>query len=84
MKIRASKDFDKGFYLLFSGCSLGFGMFAILFTSFLLAYFNKTKSVLITINDYGEANIELFMMFLLLDFFIICLVYGYKRLTKKK
>ena len=84
MKIKAKKDFDKGFYLMFCSCLLGFGTFIVLFASFLLAYFNETKSVLVTINEYGEAHIELFMFFLLFDFFIICLVYGYKRMTKNK
>ena len=79
-KIKASKDFDKVFFLMLSGCIMGFGTFLVLLLTFLTAYFSKEKGTIIMINAYGEAHLELFMLFVLFDFFIICLVYGLKNI----
>ena len=75
---------DKVFFLAFSGCLMGFGIFLVLMFTFLTAYFSKAKATLVTINTMGEANMELFMIFLILDFFIICLVYSLKRIFHRK
>lgn len=34
----------------------------LMFITFLMAYFNPTKSVLVSINNYHEANIELVLL----------------------
>jgi hypothetical protein len=67
---------------MFSGLLFGFSMFLILMYTFLTAYFSESKATLVTINSYGEANLELFTIFILLDFFIICLVYSIKRIRR--
>ena len=33
-----------------------------MYATFLTAYFSEDKSVLVTINNYGEANLELWLM----------------------
>jgi hypothetical protein len=75
---------DKVFFLMFSGLLFGFGMTVLLFLTWLTAYFHPSKTVLVTINKSGEANLELFMFFILIDFLIVCLVYGLKRIFNKE
>jgi len=75
--------FDKVFFLVFSGCLFGFSTFLVTLYTFLSAYFNSSKKTIVNINYYGEANYELVMMFVMLYFFIICLVYGIKKLNKE-
>lgn len=81
---KLNPKFDKVFFLMFSGLLFGFGMTIILFATWLIAYLHPSKTVLVTINKSGEANLELFMFFLLIDFFIICLVYSLKRIFNKE
>jgi hypothetical protein len=75
---------DKVFLLLFIGFLFAFSQFIVLFWTFLTAYFSEAKGTIVMIDVYGEAHLELFMFFLLLDFFIICLIYGLKRIFNKK
>ena len=83
-KMKTSKNFDNVFYLLLSGSIMGFCMFLVLLLTFLTAYFNEAKETIVMIDAFGEADLELFMMFVLFGFFIICLVYGFKRIFAKK
>ena len=51
------ESFMKGFaWSMMRAC------FITLFITFVIAYFNPGKSVVIYINHYGEANLELFLM----------------------
>ena len=77
-------ELDTGFFLMFSGCLFGFSIFLVTLYIFLTAYFNKTKTTLVLINHHGEADIELFLMFIMFCLFTICCVYGTKRIFKGK
>ena len=57
----------KRFYFSWSVATVSAGFLVLLYT-FILAYTNTTKSVLVTINEYGEANIEIVL--LTLGFFL--------------
>ena len=81
---KLNPKFDKGFFLVFSGFLFSSGMSMLLFLTWLTAYFHPSKTVLVTINKSGEANLELFMFFILINFLIICLVYGLKRIFNKE
>lgn len=43
--------------------------------TFLMAYFDKSKSVLVTINQHGEAHVELILLLLLLPSSLFVLYY---------
>ena len=46
-----------------------FVIYIIFLLSFLRAYFSDSKTVIITINEYNEAVVELFMFVFLVPFF---------------
>jgi len=46
----------------------------ITFHTFLTAYFGETKSVIIYVNRYGEANIEFVMMLILIPLVCYCTI----------
>jgi len=46
----------------------------LLYTTFLIAYLNPTKSTLVTINMFGEADIEIFMLTFLIPLSIFFLL----------
>ena len=71
-------------FVLFAGCLFGFGYFITTFITFMMAFLHPTKEVIVGVDKYGEANIEFFMMFFMMDFLIICLVYGYIHLKKRR
>lgn len=52
--------------ITFVGFAFSYTLSIIMFITFLVAFFNHSKSVLITINKYGEANIELISMSLIM------------------
>jgi len=45
--------------IILSGFAIGYLFSIVMFLTFLQAYSSPTKSILITINKFGEANIEL-------------------------
>ena len=69
-------------FLLFSGCMVGFCFHIVLLITFISAYLTTTKSTLVRVNAYGEANYELILLFLLVPFFLICLIYGFKKVLR--
>jgi hypothetical protein len=81
---KLNPKFDKGFFLMFSGFLFGFSTFLVILYTFLSAYFNSSKKTIVNINYYGEANYEFIMMFVMLGFFVICLIYGVKRILIEK
>lgn len=82
--LKLNPKFDKIFFLMFSGCMFGFGMLLVVMYVFLTAYFSEAKATISYIDKLGEANIEFFMIFMLLGFFVICIVYGLKRIFNKE
>jgi succinate dehydrogenase/fumarate reductase cytochrome b subunit len=81
---KINPKFDKVFFLMFSGCIMGFASFLTLLYVFINAYFSDAKTTVSYIDKFGEADIEMFMMIVLFGFFIICLIYGFKRIFSKE
>lgn len=48
--------------LIFIGTSFMLAFTLVLILTFIYAYINSEKTVKITINEYGEANIEMFIV----------------------
>lgn len=57
------------------------GTFIVFFYTFARAYLNKSKSITIFIDKYGEANIEMTILLLLLP---MVLFWGYKYIQQLK
>jgi energy-coupling factor transporter transmembrane protein EcfT len=59
---------------------LGFllGTVIVMIMTFMIAYFNPSKSVLVTINTYNEANFEFWMIMVCVPFTIYFVINTYK------
>lgn len=64
--------------LSFIGLIFGSASSLVVLTTFLFAYFNQDKLVYVTINRFGEANLELFIVVM---GFILAMYHLYKRCT---
>ena len=73
-------------YIIVVGYTFSFGVFILFAYTFLKAYFNGGSTCII-INNYGEANIEMFLMLptLCISFvgLILCFLEYNKLLTEK-
>jgi len=66
---------------VFMGYTLMLGTFIVFFATFTVAYLNGFR-VLVTINSFGEAHLEWWMMCILMCFYLIGL-YGVFRIRKE-
>lgn len=71
-------------FIIFCGMLFGFSMTILLSATFLTAYFiSDDYTVTVTINTFGEANIELITIIPLLVFLSFCLVLSYKSMSDR-
>jgi len=87
MVLMSNKQFDyrvvKGL-MVFAGYMLSMGFVVSLFIIFIHAYLDPTKRVVVDINSLGEADLELFLFFLVLYFIVMGLVFSIGFLFQKK
>lgn len=64
--------------------SIGFmvGTTITMYMTFLIAYFSKGKSVTVFINKYGEAQIEMALITILMYFMFKYVVYSTKKISE--
>ena len=74
------KEFGKFLYLL--SVALLYWLFILMYYAFMTAYFNPSKSVVIFINNYNEANIEFVVMTAILILGAYSLIYLIKNINK--
>lgn len=58
MKRKIRMNLPKKKLVILVGYMIATGQFAVLYATFLVAYFQPTKSVLVTVDSVGEANAE--------------------------
>ena len=64
------------------GLGLGIASHVLIMLTFLKAFFHESKTTRVTVNDYGEANIEFVLIFVVL--FVMLLGYYYALQGVKK
>ena len=83
MKMKCGQDCEvvnmkKGYLFKLFGQALGFGMTSVMTITFFTAYLSPSKSVLVTINSFGEAWIEAVAVPVILGITLIGLYYTLK------
>ena len=74
---------DVKHFIILAGYVFALGQSSVLFLTFIMAYFNDTFQVIVDINKYNEAHIELFMMFIVQGLILMGLLYFIAEVKKK-
>jgi hypothetical protein len=69
-------------FLVLLGLSEAVGTTIVFALTFLTAYFSPSKSVLITVNTVGEANIEAISLLIIVPLCIYAIILQYRKYIK--